>query len=476
VRRAVAALAGALPALLAALAGALLAPAAASTASAAPVAIRGIEAEQLEGSFRVVLLPGASGGKAIALGPGAEAHARVDLLATRRVEVTLAAGCAPGTAVLLALGRRHVRLAAGARALHVTGFDVRLPAGERSLALRAAIRARARRRCAAPVVDRIDFLPASRAGAVLLGAAMGAASLELNPTYRSLFLAHFDSLTPENELKMAYVEPRQGHFDFGPADELIDFAEAHGKQVRGHTLIYGQQLPGWVAHPLLPWSRSSLLSVMQAYIDTVMHRYASAVGVWDVVNEAFDSDGDYRRNVFYDVLGPSYIADAFRFAHAADPQAQLFYNDDDLVESAAKADAVVAMVRGLQTAGVEIDGIGLEDHTFVPAYPSEDELQETLARFAALGLRVEITEMSVGIQYLPGTLAEREQAQAQAYRADATACWEIAACQRLTTWGVYDGLSWSQDGAAPLLFAADYSPKPAFYAVEQALHRGPWAR
>jgi len=215
--------------------------------------------------------------------------------------------------------------------------------------------------------------------------------------------------------------------------------------------------------------------VMQTYIDAVMRRYAGEVSTWDVVNEAFDDDGGYQRNVFYRVLGPAYIADAFRFAHAADPGAQLFYNDTDLVEPGPKADAVEAMVRGFQRQGVPIDGIGLEDHTYLPDYPSEQELQGMLTQFAALGLKVEITEISVGTEFFPGTPAAQEQAQAQAYRQDATACWDVAACQRFTTWGVYDGLSWSGDGSAPLLFNQDMQPKPAFYAVEQALHLGPWS-
>jgi endo-1,4-beta-xylanase len=398
------------------------------------------------------------------------------VLASHRVQLTLAGGCERRAAVLLSVdGRRAVRLPAGARTLHVVGVSLRLRAGSHTLTLRAALPRRPAGACAAPLVDRIDFLPASHAGEVILGAAMRAYELEREPAYRSLFLAHFDSLTPENELKMAYVEPQQGKFDFAAADQLIDFAAANGRQVRGHTLVYGQQLPGWVAHPLLPWTPAALLRVMRTYIDTVMDRYASEVSTWDVVNEAFNDDGSYRRSVFYDVIGPSYIADAFRYAHAADPAAQLFYNDTDLVVPGPKADAVLAMVRSFQRSGVPIDGIGFENHTYLPDYPREDELQGMLAQFAALGMRVEITEMSVGTEFYPGTPAEQEQAQAQAYREDATACWDIAACQRLTTWGLYDGLSWAADGTSPLLFDEDLQPKPAFYAVEQALHLGPWS-
>jgi endo-1,4-beta-xylanase len=215
---------------------------------------------------------------------------------------------------------------------------------------------------------------------------------------------------------------------------------------------------------------------MRNYIETVMHRYASEVGIWDVVNEAFAADGSYEHNTFYNVIGPAYVEDAFRFAHAADPSGKLFYNDLGAEIDAPKARAILEMVSDFKHRGVPIDGVGLQDHTDVPGYPAQDGLEAMIHRFAALGVRIEITEMDVGILNAPGTLEERYREQANAYRADATACWDIAACDRLTTWGVYDGLTWIGSDQEPLLFDTNYQPKPAYFAVERALHWAPPTR
>jgi endo-1,4-beta-xylanase len=395
---------------------------------------------------------------------------RVYLIATRRVEVTLGGGCRPRTVALLVGHREIAKFSAGKRALHARGVALALAAGWYTLSLKT-LPAKHSPACSSPVIDRLDFVPARGSDGVLLGAAMRASELEADVRYRALFLRHFNSLTPENELKMVNVEPRQGEFVFGPADELVDFAHGAGDQVRGHTLVYGSQLPQWVTNPLIPWTPSSLLRVMQTYITTVMHRYASEINTWDVVNEAFNANGSYRRNVWYDVIGPSYVADAFHFAHAADPHGELFYNDLGGELPGPKATAILQLVESFRRSGIPIDGIGLQDHTDVPGYPVQDALQGMISAYARLGMRVEITELDVGTLGAPGTTGQKDLAQAAAYRAQATACWDIAACHRLTTWGLYDGLTWVGSDQAPLLFDQNFKPKPAFFAVEHALHR-----
>ncbi|HEY5198705.1 MAG TPA: endo-1,4-beta-xylanase [Solirubrobacteraceae bacterium] len=297
--------------------------------------------------------------------------------------------------------------------------------------------------------------------------------LTADPRYLATFLGNFDSLTPENELKMLFTEPTEGTFDFAPADSLVSLAAANGKQVRGHTLIWSDELPAWLTNPLLPWSPGGLLDVMRQYITTVMQHYGRQIDTWDVVNEAFQDDGSYTQSVWYDVLGPSYIADAYAIAHQADPAAKLFYNDIGAEANNPKQQAILSMVNALRAQGVEIDGIGMENHTNAPGYPTDPQLEQTMSQYAQLGLRVEITEMDVETQ---GTApADALTAQADAYRAAATACWDVAACDRFTTWGFSDAVSWVGAQQAADLFDTNFQPKPAFAAVDGALFRGAFA-
>jgi endo-1,4-beta-xylanase len=326
--------------------------------------------------------------------------------------------------------------------------------------------------CMTAAIDRIDLLPAQDNQRVILGAAVRASALTDVPGYADALLAHFSSVTPENELKMNFVEPTQGQFDFQAADQVIDFAARHRLAIRGHVLVWGQALPDWVTDPRVPWTPSSLLAVMQTYIETVMSRYRHQISTWDVVNEAFNANGSPTRNIWYDVIGPSYIEDAFRIAHRVDPKAILFYNDWGLEWPGRKLQAVVALISRLRAEGVDVDGVGLQDHVSLESYPTQRQIQSSLETLAALGIRVEITEMTVSTLGFQGSAAQAAALQAAVYHEHATACWDVAACERFTVWGVYDGLNYLGADAAPLLFNTHLRPKPALAAVETALHLG----
>jgi endo-1,4-beta-xylanase len=170
---------------------------------------------------------------------------------------------------------------------------------------------------------------------------------------------------------------------------------------------------------------------------------------------------------------PGYIADAFEIARAAAPTAELFYNDLGAELPGPQPDSSLAMVARFKHADAPIDGVGLQDHTDLPGYPPQDVLQRQLEAFARLGVRVEITELDIGTLAVGGSAAAKAVAQARAYRAEANACWDVAACTRLTTWGLYDGLSWIGSDQTPLLFDTAFRPKPAYAAVAQALHLPP---
>ncbi len=345
---------------------------------------------------------------------------------------------------------------------------------------------------AAPVQDTLRAVP--------LGGAVRLAALRNDTRYRDLFLREFDSLTPENALKMAALQPRRGVFNFTAADELVDFARRNGKAIHGHALVWGLSLPFWlvdhgasdrlglplppIALPRLPgslgtslseattlltgWRREELLAVMTTHIRTVMRHFAGRVAEWDVVNEPMAADGGPAPSVWRRSIGPDYVELALRAARAADPKAKLFINEYGVEGPSRKLEGLVELVGDLRARGVPLDGIGLQMHSHILGFHDQATLEWTMRRFAAMGLEVQVTEMDVGTSLLDVAHLDRLARQAQAYGAAARACNAVPACQRFTTWGITDRLSWIGIGEAPLLFDAAYAPKPAFTAVRSA--------
>jgi endo-1,4-beta-xylanase len=336
--------------------------------------------------------------------------------------------------------------------------------------------------------------------AVPQGAAVRFSALRDDGRYRDTFLREFDSLTPENELKMAAVQPRRGQFDFGTADALVDFARRNGRAVHGHALVWGLSLPLWLVDhgssdqiglrlppivlPALPgavgkglsngatvltgWRRDELVAIMRTHIATVMRHFAGRVGEWDVVNEPMAGDGGPSPSVWRRFIGPDYVELALRAARAADPKAKLFINEYGVEGPGRKLEGFVELVRNLQKRDVPLDGIGLQMHSHILGYHDQATIESTMRRFAAMGLEVQVTEMDVGTSLLDVAGVDRLSRQAAAYGAAARACNAVTACKRFTTWGITDRLSWIGAGEAPLLFDADYKPKPALDAVRNA--------
>lgn len=332
------------------------------------------------------------------------------------------------------------------------------------------------------------------------GAAVRISTMRRDARYRDTFLREFDALTPENEMKMQMLQPRRGSFDFAAADDLVAFAKEHHKRVHGHALVWGLQVPLWLIDhgitsklglPLRPlslpdlprplnavvgdlltaatgWTRSELLGVMQNHIDTVVRHFGNDVPEWDVVNEPMAENGTLANNVWRRFIGDDYIEQALRAARAANPTAKLFINEYAIEGPSAKLDGLVALVRDLRARNVPLDGIGLQYHTHIQGFLSEQTLATTMRRFADLGLEVQITEMDVGTSLLAGSEQQRLARQAVAYGDAARACNEVRACTRFTTWGISDGLSWLGATEMPLLFDAQYQPKPAYAAVRSA--------
>lgn len=308
---------------------------------------------------------------------------------------------------------------------------------------------------------------AKRTG-VQFGAAANPHLLVRDSRYAALLARECSVLTAENHMKFRFFQPHRGVFDFSQADVLVQFAEQHGQRVRGHTLVWHFRLPAWLESNT--WTRAELLDVMQTHIATVMRHYRGRVCAWDVVNEAVADTGGLRSSLWLSVIGPDYIDLAFHYAHQADPAALLFYNDYDAEGLNAKSDEVYRLVRNMKARGVPIHGVGFQCHWKFDDYPPLNDVVSNIARLAALGLEVHITELDLRIDK-PVT-PEKLERQAQAYREIASACLRAPNCTTLITWGISDAHSWVpyffENCTAALPFDKHYQPKPAFYALRDA--------
>ncbi|GAB7103838.1 hypothetical protein JCM4814A_21520 [Streptomyces phaeofaciens JCM 4814] len=290
---------------------------------------------------------------------------------------------------------------------------------------------------------------------------------KLTGTYGDIAGTQFGSLTPGNAMKWGSVEPTQGTFNWAEADQIVAFAQAHNQQVRGHTLVWHSQNPGWLTNG--SWTSAQLSTLLQNHIDTEVGRYKGRIAAWDVVNEPFNEDGTYRSTLWYNGLGADYIATALTRARAADPAAKLYINDYNVEGVNAKSTALYNLVKSLKERGVPIDGVGLQAHLILGQVPST--LQQNIQRFADLGVDVAITELDIRMT-LPSDSTKLAQQKAD-YKAVTAACVAVARCVNFTVWGFTDSDSWvestfpGQGAATP--YDANYAPKPAYYGISEAL-------
>jgi len=322
--------------------------------------------------------------------------------------------------------------------------------------------------------DRIGFL---------MGSAVRPSQFS-EPAYASTLAREFNLIEPEDVFKWWVVRANPSGFDFRASDEVVRFAEAHHMKVRGHCLVWGRTNPEWLTKA--GYTPPQLSQILQDHISTVMKHYAGKVFAWDVVNEALDENGELRDSIWYNQPGiglagkeTAYIAQAFRWARAADPQALLFYNDNGGEGLGRKSNAIYAMVEDFKHRGVPIDGVGLQMHLSVSDVDVA-AIASNITRLTTLGLQVHITEMDVALPVDgSGGLRNAEDLQRQAgiYRGVLRACLENPGCTALQTWGFTDMYSWigsSSRGSKGwgLPFDRSYKPKPAYDALRDALAAG----
>jgi endo-1,4-beta-xylanase len=334
-------------------------------------------------------------------------------------------------------------------------------------------------------------------GRFLIGTAVSSRHLG-NPKLSALIAEQFDCLTAENEFKPASLHPRPGEFRFATADKIVDFARQHRMKVIGHTLCWHSRSPAFLYRGVdgKPLPRDEALKNLKDHIDGVMGHFKGKVVGWDVVNEAIsDAKGEYLRDTpARRAIGDDYIVKAFEFAHAADPDAELYYNDYGN-EHPEKLEKTIRLIRGLKARGERLDGVGLQCHLRLDDPDAPDRLDRAIAAYAAEGVKVMITELDVDV--LPrrargADVAARERGGANPYRDGLPP--EVAKAQarlygrlfrvrlkhpravtRVTFWGPHDGASWLNFWPVagrtnhPLLWDRALKPKPALDAVLDAL-------
>ncbi|MDG4790318.1 endo-1,4-beta-xylanase [Micromonospora sp. WMMD1102] len=307
-----------------------------------------------------------------------------------------------------------------------------------------------------------------------IGTAVDMAALEADTEYRELAAREFSAVTAENVMKWAELEPTRGEYNWGPADELVEFARRNGQKVHGHTLLWHSQLPAWLTDGVADGSIDSaeLRDIVRNHITTVVKRYRGKVRAWDVVNEAF-TDGNFpvlRDTIFHQLLGPDYIAYALRLAHAADPKAKLFLNDYAIDNINPKSTAYYELAKQLRKQRVPMHGMGFQGHLDLQ-YPLPIDAPQNLARFDKLGLETAFTEVDVRF-FLPID-TYKEAGQVGSFNTLLTACLLTPRCVMFTVWGFTDKYSWvpgffdGQGAATPL--DENFQPKAAYRGLQQTL-------
>ncbi|MDQ1003297.1 endo-1,4-beta-xylanase [Neobacillus niacini] len=313
-----------------------------------------------------------------------------------------------------------------------------------------------------------------------IGAAVNLRTIE---SQQNLLVKHFNSITAENDMKFIEIQPVQGQFTFEKADQLAAFAQKNGMKMRGHTLVWHNQTPDWVFQDVNgeQVDRETLLQRMKEHINAIMKRYKGTIFCWDVVNEAVTDEGPelYRATKWLDIIGEDYIEKAFEFAHQADPDALLFYNDYN-ESNPQKREKIYKLVKSLVDKGVPIHGVGLQAHWNL-VNPSLEDIRAAIERYASLGLKLHLTELDVSVFNHEDKRTDLTEPTPEMLELQAERYYQVFHLLReyrdsitsVTFWGAADDYSWLSDFPVkarknwPFLFDENHQPKDSFWKVVQ---------
>jgi endo-1,4-beta-xylanase len=325
---------------------------------------------------------------------------------------------------------------------------------------------------------------------LLTGCAVNANLLREDEGFRNLLAGQYNIVVPENCLKWNMLRPTAKTYNFGDADSLVAFAEAHGMKVRGHNLVWHEALPGWFAGTV---NKDNAQKFLVDHIRAVGGRYKGKIHSWDVVNEAIwipdgRPDGLRSSSPWFQLLGPGYIDLAFRTARETDPTALLTYNDYSIEydndEEGKKRAAVLALLRRMKADKVPLDALGIQSHLHAASKDGFNKgVRELIDGAKALGLQVFITELDVNDDTVAAAdMAERDKIVADVYRSYLATALGGSEVTAVLTWGASDKNTWLNNGTKfrkqhperlqrPLPFDSDYAPAPAFFAMRDSFDK-----
>lgn len=319
-----------------------------------------------------------------------------------------------------------------------------------------------------------DETPLHSLSSYPIGVAVSISELENNSSYREIAINQFSRFTPGNALKPDVLHPLPNVFSFAEADSLVVLAQKHEKLLHGHTLIWHNQIPGWIEN--FEGSRQEWIDMMKLHIQTIVSHFGDKVPSWDVVNEAFEENGDFRENIWFQNIGKDYLKLAFQFAQEANPNALLFYNDFNVVAKNGKCKAIVEHLSALKDDGVPVHGIGMQLHIFNSS-PSQSAIETAVNAFVEKGFKVHFSEIDISMNLNGDMNLSDNKLQKQGKRMQALIdiFQEIPTDQQfgITVWGVSDRDSWIPAFFGredyPLLYDGDYQPKPMYCGFKQGL-------
>ncbi len=329
------------------------------------------------------------------------------------------------------------------------------------------------------VVGEASLKERAAAKGLIYGGAGGFEEL-LDESYADAVKRECDILVVGNELKWDKIHPSQDKFDFEEGDWLVEFARDRGMLFRGHTLVWHQAVPDWLKNTIDSQNAEQL---MVNHIREVAGHYAGKMHSWDVVNEALD-DGEFRKTLWLDNIGPEYIDIAFRAAHEADSQAMLVYNEIGIEHDAKQREGVLKLLEELKAKGTPVHALGIQGHIWAVGYPNNvnyEELRQFLSEVASLGLKILITEMDVIDSGTPAGIETRDRLIATIYEDFLSVALDEPAVTAVLTWGLSDRYTWinshfpRSDGlpSRPLPLDEQMNRKLAWKAMARAFDSAP---
>lgn len=308
-----------------------------------------------------------------------------------------------------------------------------------------------------------------------VGVAVSPFDLATHSAYREIAFGQFNRFTPDNALKPDALHPQRDMFSFQEADSLVATALRNDKTIHGHTLIWHNQLPAWMSG--FSGNREEWIEIMRVHIQTVVSHFGNRVPSWDVANEAFEDNGDFRENIWHQNIGEDYLRLAFEFAHEANPDALLFYNDFGITQQSKKCKAILNHFSELRARGIPVHGIGLQLHIF-NSTPSDGAIEKAVNRVVEEGFMVHFSEIDLSMNLSGGSMNLTEtklQKQGRRMKFLVDLFQEIPSSQQfgITVWGISDNDSWipSYFGREdyPLLYDGQYRPKPMYCGFKEGL-------